>query len=93
MLFGDPTWKKEHELYAPLLHIPGVILVEGQHLRKVCALLHYCALFIGNDTALMHITAAVDTSVLGIFGPTSPSSYLPITPGTPSDRRQNLPVS
>ncbi len=36
-----------------------------------------CALFIGNDSGLMHIAAAVGTPTLGLFGPSRPEHYRP----------------
>ncbi|MFP4416153.1 MAG: glycosyltransferase family 9 protein [Chitinispirillaceae bacterium] len=77
LLFCAPAWEEERQIYEPLLAVPGVIPIEGQHLLRVAALLKRCDLFIGNDTGLMHISSAVDTSVMAIFGPTDPSLYLP----------------
>ena len=41
------------------------------------ACLARCALFIGNDSGLMHIAAAVGTPTLGLFGPSRPEHYRP----------------
>lgn len=41
------------------------------------ACLARCALFIGNDSGLMHIAAAVGTPTLGLFGPSLPEHYRP----------------
>lgn len=41
------------------------------------ALLSACHLFIGVDTAALHIAAAVGTPTVGIFGPSSPVSWAP----------------
>ncbi len=45
---------------------------EGLDLCQVAALIRHCRLFIGNDSGLMHIASAVDTPVVGIFGPGAP---------------------
>lgn len=42
------------------------------------ALLQRCRLFIGVDSAGLHIAAAVGTSTVGIFGPSSPVSWAPV---------------
>jgi len=41
------------------------------------AVLKICRLFIGVDSAGQHIAAAVGTSTLGIYGPSSPASWAP----------------
>lgn len=41
------------------------------------ALLRECHLFIGVDSAGLHIAAAVDTPTFSIFGPSSPASWAP----------------
>ena len=41
-----------------------------------------CALFIGNDTGIMHIAAAMGTPTLGLFGPSLPENYAPWGPRT-----------
>lgn len=41
------------------------------------ALLKFCRLLIGVDTAALHIAAAVGTPTIGIFGPSSPVTWAP----------------
>ena len=41
------------------------------------ALIQRCHLFIGNDSAPMHLAAAVGTPVIALFGPTAPERYGP----------------
>lgn len=45
-------------------------LVENVSLRALASLIGECDLYIGNDTGPMHIAAAVDTRVIGLFEPT-----------------------
>jgi len=65
---------------APLLAAlpPGRVidLVGRTELSVAAAVLRRCAMFIGNDTGLMHIAAAAGTPTLGLFGP-SPRQYAP----------------
>jgi lipopolysaccharide heptosyltransferase III len=65
----------------PLLEaIPGnrlIDLVGRVDLLTAAAALQRCALFIGNDTGLMHIAAASGTPTLGLFGPSPSSQYSP----------------
>jgi lipopolysaccharide heptosyltransferase II len=43
------------------------------------ALFEKAALFIGNDTGLMHLAVACNTKVIAIFGPSNPVAYSPYT--------------
>src|SRR3546814_14314158 len=36
-----------------------------------------CALYVGNDSGLMHIAAASGIPTLGLFGPSRPENYAP----------------
>jgi ADP-heptose:LPS heptosyltransferase len=49
-------------------------------LPTVAACLKRCALFIGNDSGLMHLAAACDTPTLGLFGPSREAHYAPWGP-------------
>jgi heptosyltransferase-3 len=40
------------------------------------------ALFVGNDTGIMHIAAAMRAPTLGLFGPSLPEQYAPWGPRT-----------
>jgi ADP-heptose:LPS heptosyltransferase len=60
------------------MHLPGAVtVVGGIHLRRVAALLARCTLFVGNDTGLMHMAAALGVPTVAVFGPTCPAIYLP----------------
>ena len=52
-------------------------LVGKVDLLTAAAVLRRCALFIGNDTGLMHIAAASGAPTLGLFGPSPSSRYAP----------------
>lgn len=41
------------------------------------ALLQQARLLVANDTGVMHLAAAVNTPVVGLFGPTDPAMYAP----------------
>jgi len=49
----------------------------GTDLRTAAAALGRCALFIGNDTGIMHVAAAARIPTLGLFGPSHASHYAP----------------
>ena len=71
---------------APLLAaIPAgrcLDLVGRTDLLTAAAALRRCALFVGNDTGIMHIAAAAGTPTLGLFGPSLPTQYAPWGPRT-----------
>jgi heptosyltransferase III len=52
-------------------------LVGQTDLLTAAAVLRRCALFIGNDTGLMHLAAAAGTPTLGLFGPSAVEQYAP----------------
>jgi lipopolysaccharide export system permease protein len=71
----------EREQAAPLLAaVPEarrLDLVGKVDLLTAAAVLRRAALFIGNDTGLMHIAAAAGTPTIGLFGPTQSAQYAP----------------
>ncbi len=52
-------------------------LVGKVDLLTAAAVLRRCALFIGNDTGLMHLAAAAGVPTLGLFGPSPIELYAP----------------
>ncbi len=68
------------------------IVAGALHLRRTAALLERCALFVGNDTGLSHMAAAVGTPVAAVFGPTSPDVYLPPGPACAAAVGPDCPV-
>jgi len=77
-VFGGPD---ERLQAAPLLRaIPKdrrVDLVGRADLLTAAACLRRARLFVGADSGLMHMAAAVGTPTLGLFGPSKPALYAP----------------
>ncbi len=69
----------ERETAAPLLHyLPDAIDLTGQlSIPEAAACLARAALFVGNDSGLMHLAAAAGAPTLGLFGPTDATEYAP----------------
>lgn len=72
--------------YERAQHIVNLCKDYGQHvcnmagktsLGELAAVLKSCHLFIGSDSAGMHVAAAVGTPTVIIFGPSSPASWAP----------------
>lgn len=69
----------------PLIEALGsraIDLVGKIHLLTVAAVVKRAAIFIGNDTGLMHLAAATGTPTLGLFGPSPIDQYAPWGPHT-----------
>lgn len=77
-VFAGPG-EAERALAAPVLAaLPDAIDLAGRlTLPEAAACLRRCALFIGNDSGLMHLAAAAGAPTLGLFGPTPASEYAP----------------
>jgi len=61
----------EH-LESPILSLVGRLTI-----LETAAVLERCRLFLGNDSAPMHLAAAVGTPVVAFFGPSEPEKYHP----------------
>ncbi len=77
-VFGGPN---EETLAAPALNnLPAdrtLDFVGKLDLQTIGAALKRCSLYIGNDSGLMHLSAAVGTPTLGLFGPSREEIYGP----------------
>jgi predicted lipopolysaccharide heptosyltransferase III len=51
--------------------------IAPQELRQLAAIISRCGVYISNDAAPMHISAAVGTPTIGIFGPGEPDIWFP----------------
>jgi heptosyltransferase-3 len=70
---------QERALAAPVLAaFPEAIDLTGRlTLPEAAACLARAALFVGNDSGLMHLAAAAGAPTLGLFGPTPAAEYAP----------------
>jgi ADP-heptose:LPS heptosyltransferase len=81
VVLGAPG-ETERAMAAPLLAaLPGAIDLTGRlTLPQVSAVLARAALFVGNDSGLMHMAAAAGAPTVGLFGPTDAATYGPAGP-------------
>jgi ADP-heptose:LPS heptosyltransferase len=77
-VFGGPG-PAERQAAQPVLDaLPDAIDLVGRlELPQATACLKRCALFVGNDSGLMHLAAAAGAPTLGLFGPTPATEYAP----------------
>lgn len=78
LLFCGPQASTSAAILDLLGHPQRVVPVGPLPLRHIAALLGECRIFIGHDTGLMHLAAAVGLPLVALFGPTSPAIYLPL---------------
>ncbi|MGE4061972.1 MAG: glycosyltransferase family 9 protein [Rhodospirillaceae bacterium] len=75
-LFGGPG--DEDKARALIGSLPGALKIFGEpDLLVVAAALKNCAAFIGNDSGLGHLAAAMGLPTLALFGPSDPIRYAP----------------
>lgn len=67
-------------------------LVGTAALPVVAACLRRCALYVGNDSGLMHMAAAAGIPTLGLFGPGNETRYGPVGPRSAVVRTPLLPA-
>jgi ADP-heptose:LPS heptosyltransferase len=98
-VFAGPG-EAERAMAAPLLAaLPDAIDLAGcLTLPEAAACLARAALYIGNDSGLMHLAAAAGAPTLGLFGPTPVAEYAPVgrraaTARAPSGRMDDLSVA
>jgi heptosyltransferase-2 len=68
-IFGGPEERSLADAMAAAMKTKPHILV-GESITMTAALIARCGLFVSNDSGLMHLAAAVQAPVVGIFGPT-----------------------
>ena len=69
LLFGGKDETEQKQQLRQLIGQDNALIVEAD-LLTTAALMQHCKLVIANDSGLMHLSAAVGTPTLGLFGPT-----------------------
>ncbi|HEY8614212.1 MAG TPA: glycosyltransferase family 9 protein [Roseomonas sp.] len=79
VLLGGPG-EAERAMATPVIQaLPDALDLVGRlSLPEAAALLARARLFVGNDSGLMHLSAATGAPTLGLFGPTPAGEYAPI---------------
>ena len=77
LVLGAPNDRAFFDTAADRFATTAVDLVGKSTLRITMALLKRCALFVGNDSGVMHLAAAAGIPLVAIFGPQSPVKFGP----------------
>ena len=98
VLLGNKADNRQAELVAGRARLPCVNLCGRTTLLQAAAVLARMTLFLGNDSGLGHIAAAVNTPSFTLFGPGSPERYRPWGPGAawyaaPDHNIETIPVN
>lgn len=59
---------------------PRVARMTGLSLRQFAGVASRLTLYLGNDTGTLHLAAALGVPTLGLYGPTDPAIWAPVTP-------------
>lgn len=68
------------EGFALAMQNAGTALVRGLSLVRLAALLANCRLYVGSDSGVSHLAAALGVPAIAIFGPTDPAVWAPRGP-------------
>ena len=71
VLVGGPDEAEAARAVCQAMRAPAVNLTGATSLRETMGVLSHLTLFVGNDTGVNHIAAALGVPTVGLFGPTS----------------------
>ncbi|MBA2241298.1 MAG: glycosyltransferase family 9 protein [Chthoniobacterales bacterium] len=69
--------RQQLDLFRAVAESDGIRLVENLPLPELAAVFQNCTCFIGHDSGISHIAAAVATPSVLLFGPTDPAVWAP----------------
>ena len=98
VLLGDKADNRQAEYIATRVRLPCVNLCGRTTLLQAGAVIGRMTLFLGNDSGLGHVAAAVGAPSFTLFGPGNPERYHPWGPraawlAAPDSNIENIPVN
>ncbi|HUX80001.1 MAG TPA: glycosyltransferase family 9 protein [Alphaproteobacteria bacterium] len=85
--FAAPNEREQVESLLKALPKDQCLNTIGGHLLDSASLIKSSRLFIGNDSGLLHLSVAVETPTIALFGPSNDKIYGPWSAKTPSPHR------
>jgi len=84
LLLGGPEEAELHQQIMDMMqsNMPVRSFAGKGNIKVIAAVLEQADLFVGNDSALVHLAVAVDTPTVAIFGLTNHKAWGPFTGGT-----------
>lgn len=82
LIISGPADKDNVNSLLNTVHRYNPVVVEDLPLMKLTSILENCDLFVGNDSGVTHISAAVQTPTVAIFGPTDLNTWKPLGKST-----------
>jgi heptosyltransferase-2 len=80
ILFGAAAEATVSEAIVATMRRKPIDLTGKTAIRELPGLLSQCHMFLGNDSGVMHVAAAVGLHVVAVFGPTDPQGTSPVSP-------------
>ncbi len=77
LLSAGPADREALSVFDSALQSDRVFVLEEERLPHLAACLERCQVFLGNDSGITHMAAAVHTPVVALFGPTDPTVWGP----------------
>jgi heptosyltransferase-2 len=78
VIFGGPGEADIVDTVAQSMKTSPVLMKDNMTLLQLGAMIEKCDLFLSNDTGPMHISVAVNTTTIGLFGPGNHVKFRPI---------------
>jgi len=78
ILLGSSSQREELETLLKFMKKEPIIAVGKTNIKQAAAIIKKCNFTICNDTGLMHVSAAVGTPVIAIYGPTDYTRTSPL---------------
>ena len=77
MIVGGPDDELRVQCLVQELDLVNFLVVQNQDLVSISRILLHAKLFIGHDSGLTHLAAALGIATVVLFGPTDPGQWAP----------------